>query len=172
MNHQKSQAGQIWDCPICGKKSEDGSSICTGCGYDRSTDYEEFPTFAPVGMVPSRNSRCTEVNADGSVTVGVKINGIWQGFFQKTFPDGRCLRGTYVDGRIEGELTDIEPDGTVTRGVFHNGWNGPFTQTYPEGAFFEGVLVNGEPEGLLRYVDENGKVTQRQWNKAGWKGKK
>ena len=38
-------------CPVCGKEMR--TMVCPQCGFDRSTDHEKYPTFSPVGKVPS-----------------------------------------------------------------------------------------------------------------------
>lgn len=38
-------------CPVCAAAVKNG--ICPVCGYDRSRDYEKYPTFGTVGKTPS-----------------------------------------------------------------------------------------------------------------------
>lgn len=46
----------MYKCPVCGKENE--TPLCAGCGFDRSQDYEGYPTLAaiPAGQ-PSRRAR-------------------------------------------------------------------------------------------------------------------
>lgn len=36
----------MWICPVCATKSD--GPFCSSCGFDRSCDYEKYPTFAKV----------------------------------------------------------------------------------------------------------------------------
>lgn len=38
-------------CPVC--DNENPSMLCRKCGFDSSRDYSKYPTFGPVGRVPS-----------------------------------------------------------------------------------------------------------------------
>ncbi|MCD7917705.1 MAG: hypothetical protein LUF84_04495, partial [Clostridiales bacterium] len=43
-----------WTCPVCGRQNAD-LSICPDCGFDRSRDYERYPTLTaslPAGAGP------------------------------------------------------------------------------------------------------------------------
>lgn len=43
------------NCPICNRETD--SLLCPGCGFDRSRDYEVFPTFAPLSGSRDARSR-------------------------------------------------------------------------------------------------------------------
>lgn len=45
-------------CPVCDQ--ENSAMLCPGCGFDSSMDYGRYPTFAPVGKVPSVSARRAE----------------------------------------------------------------------------------------------------------------
>ena len=38
-------------CPACDQ--ENSTLLCSQCGFDASRDYEQYPTFGPVGRMPS-----------------------------------------------------------------------------------------------------------------------
>lgn len=38
-------------CPVCDQ--ENSTLLCSQCGFDASRDYEQYPTFGPVGRMPS-----------------------------------------------------------------------------------------------------------------------
>ena len=46
----------MWKCPVCDK--ENTASVCPTCGYDRTCDYEHYPTaFAVTTATPTRTLR-------------------------------------------------------------------------------------------------------------------
>lgn len=49
-------------CPIC--NSETAQTICPGCGFDRSRDYEQFPTFGPLRGAADARSRLRSGRGD------------------------------------------------------------------------------------------------------------
>lgn len=159
-----------WRCPVCEETLGTSTCVCPSCGYDRSTDYTIYCTFARIGQTAARDGKCTQRGTDGSITVGTKIKGIWNGPFKQTFPDGSYLEGTYVNGKIEGMLTNVDAKGATTVGMYHNGWNGPFTQTFPTGTSMEGVFVNGKVEGFLKQIYQDGRIWEGQWHNGNWNG--
>ena len=46
----------MWKCPVCDQ--ENTSTVCPACGYDRTCDYEQYPTaFTVKGATPTRTLR-------------------------------------------------------------------------------------------------------------------
>ena len=42
----------MWKCPVCDK--ENTASVCPTCGYDRTCDYEQYPTaFVVTAATPT-----------------------------------------------------------------------------------------------------------------------
>ena len=46
----------MWKCPVCDQ--ENNATVCPNCGYDRTCDYERYPTaFAVTTATPTRTLR-------------------------------------------------------------------------------------------------------------------
>ena len=46
----------MWKCPVCDQ--ENAATVCPTCGYDRTCDYERYPTaFAVTAATPTRTLR-------------------------------------------------------------------------------------------------------------------
>ena len=46
----------MWKCPVCDQ--ENAATVCPACGYDRTCDYEQYPTaFAVTTATPTRTLR-------------------------------------------------------------------------------------------------------------------
>ena len=46
----------MWKCPVCDQ--ENNATVCPNCGYDRTCDYEQYPTaFAVTAAAPTRTLR-------------------------------------------------------------------------------------------------------------------
>lgn len=47
----------MWKCPVCDKENN-AATVCPTCGYDRTCDYEQYPTaFAVTTATPTRTLR-------------------------------------------------------------------------------------------------------------------
>ena len=47
----------MWKCPVCDKENN-AEMVCPTCGYDRTCDYEQYPTvFAVTTATPTRTLR-------------------------------------------------------------------------------------------------------------------
>ena len=47
----------MWKCPVCDKENN-AAMVCPACGYDRTCDYEQYPTaFAVTAAKPTRTLR-------------------------------------------------------------------------------------------------------------------
>lgn len=52
----------MWTCPVCDTKTE--NPRCPECGFDRSRDYERYPTFGPFSSPQSAVSRLRREHND------------------------------------------------------------------------------------------------------------
>ncbi|WP_300920060.1 hypothetical protein [uncultured Dubosiella sp.] len=104
-------------------------------------------------------SYCEHINEDGSVTKGWRMNGIWNGPFKKEYEEGSYYEGTYVNGRICGQLIYVAQDGSAFIGRWENGgWNGPCRKEEPDGRVVEGSLVDNVWDGPFKQFDSDGCV--------------
>ena len=150
--------------------------------------------ISSVISVKGEDGYVVQNNSDGSVTEGYKKNGVWNGAFKKTFKDGTYYKGTYVSGKVSGELTYVDREGlskvgiwennnwngkcrkendddSVTEGFLKNNvWNGPFTKTYASDVTYKGTYVNGKVEGKLTRIDKNGNTFICEWHNGNWNG--
>ena len=47
----------MWKCPVC-DQDNNAATVCPACGYDRTCDYEQYPTaFAVTAATPTRTLR-------------------------------------------------------------------------------------------------------------------
>ncbi len=47
----------MWKCPVCDQENN-AATVCPACGYDRTCDYEQYPTaFAVTAATPTRTLR-------------------------------------------------------------------------------------------------------------------
>ena len=158
---------KMFRCPDCGCNTfylipQETKSVCSSCG--KTIDIA-------AAMPKLENGAHKQTNDDGSVTIGTKINGIWQGPFRKIMLDQSSYEGTYVNGKIEGILIYTDSKGTVTKGEYHNGnWNGPFTMTAKNGVFYSGTKTNGIITGTLEYHDQYGNIQIGEWRDKTWNG--
>lgn len=175
---------------VNGRKTQlEGSSgkSTVASGRDSGNTSKSDATIVGDGYVVQNNS-------DGSVTEGYKKNGVWNGAFKKTFKSGAYFEGTYVSGKVAGELTYVDSEGRSKVGIWENDnwngkcrkensddsvtdgflrndvWDGPFTKTYSSGAMYKGTHVNGEVEGELTYIDKNGNTFICEWHNGNWNG--
>ena len=75
----------MWKCPVCDQ--ENAATVCPNCGYDRTCDYEQYPTaFAVTAAIPTHILRRQWQAKQGSA-----VNG----------GDRQAAQGCqgYVDGR-------------------------------------------------------------------------
>ena len=76
----------MWKCPVCDQENT-AATVCPACGYDRTCDYEQYPTaFAVTAATPTRTLRRQWQAKQGSA-----VNG----------GDRQAAQGCqgYVDGR-------------------------------------------------------------------------
>ena len=46
----------MWKCPVCDQ--ENNATVCPRCGYDRTCDYEQYPTaFTVTTATPTHTLR-------------------------------------------------------------------------------------------------------------------
>ena len=141
------QREEQWLCPVCGAVQENHVYVCEECGYDRSADYEVFRTLVSVEGTPAREKEVVrkfkQKNPDGSIIIGEKVKGVWNGPFVKKYPSGSFYVGTYVEGKAQGELKYVDKEGKITLGQWHgDGWNGPCREFFPGGSIMEGEKKN------------------------------
>ena len=154
-------------CPNCGCSTfylipQETNSVCSSCGK----------TIGIAAAMPKLdNGEHKQINDDGSVTIGTKINGIWQGPFRKIMLDQSSYEGTYINGKTEGILIYSDSNGTVTKGEYHSGnWNGPFTMTFKSGVLYSGTKTDGKITGTLEYHDQYGNIQIGEWRDNAWNG--
>lgn len=116
----------MWKCPVCDKENN-AEMVCPTCGYDRTCDYEQYPTaFAVTTAKPTRTLRrqwqekqnppVNGKNRKQSVTVT-----------QEQAAQGCRITAGYVDGqRLEITVPAGTKDGSVLRcrGLGQPGSNG------------------------------------------------
>lgn len=116
----------MWKCPVCDKENN-AEMVCPTCGYDRTCDYEQYPTaFAVTTAKPTRTLRrqwqekqnppVNGKNRKQSVTVT-----------QEQAAQGCRITAGYVDGqRLEITVPAGTKDGSVLRcrGMGQPGRNG------------------------------------------------
>lgn len=116
----------MWKCPVCDKENN-AEMVCPTCGYDRTCDYEQYPTaFAVTTAKPTRTLRrqwqekqnppVNGKNRKQSVTVT-----------QEQAAQGCRITAGYVDGqRLELTVPAGTKDGSVLRcrGMGQPGSNG------------------------------------------------
>lgn len=116
----------MWKCPVCDKENN-AEMVCPTCGYDRTCDYEQYPTaFAVTTAKPTRTLRrqwqekqnppVNGKNRKQSVTVT-----------QEQAAQGCRITAGYVDGqRLEITVPAGTKDGSVLRcrGMGQPGSNG------------------------------------------------
>ena len=95
-------------------------------------------------------------NADGSVTEGEMIDGVWNGPFKKTYPSGASFEGTYNNGICVGKLIYSDKDGNVLICNWEQGnWNGRGEYKSKEGVL-KAVWENGKVVGDAEYLYSDG----------------
>lgn len=116
----------MWKCPVCDQENN-AATVCPACGYDRTCDYEQYPTvFAVAGAKSTRalrrqwqekqNPPVNGKNRKQSVTVT-----------QEQAAQGCRITAGYVDGqRLEITVPAGTKDGSVLRcrGMGQPGSNG------------------------------------------------
>ena len=170
------QREEQWLCPVCGAVQENHVYVCEECGYDRSADYEVFRTFVSVEGTPAREKEVVrkfkQKNPDGSIIIGEKVKGVWNGPFVKKYPSGSFYVGTYVEGKAQGELKYVDKEGKITLGQWHgDGWNGPCREFFPGGSIMEGEKKNNLWDGEGKYVSADGSVLTANWQEGRVVGK-
>ncbi|MEF2667867.1 MAG: DnaJ C-terminal domain-containing protein [Oscillospiraceae bacterium] len=116
----------MWKCPVCDQENN-AATVCPTCGYDRTCDYEQYPTaFAVTTATPTRTLRrawqekqnppVNGRNRKRTVTVT-----------QEQAAQGCRITAGYVDGqRLELTVPAGTKDGSVLRcrGLGQPGRNG------------------------------------------------
>lgn len=102
------------------------------------------------------SKECTVPGNGRSTIRGTKVNGVWQGPFTKTYPDGSRWEGTYVNGHVDKKLSYIYASGARMDGEWHDRkWNGPGTY-YCDKGVLRGIWKDGKIAGDAVYTYEDG----------------
>lgn len=104
------------------------------------------------------NGKCRVENDDNSVTEGIRIDGVWNGPFIKTYKHGVSYEGAHVNGDVEGKLIYTDENGNVFYCEWHNGnWNG-YGEYKSKYGVLTGHWVEGELQGNGIYKYNNGLI--------------
>ena len=116
----------MWKCPVCDKENN-AEMVCPTCGYDRTCDYEQYPTaFAVTTAKPTRTLRRQwQENQGSAVNGGDRKRSVT--VTQEQAAQGCRITAGYVDGqRLELTVPAGTKDGSVLRcrGMGQPGSNG------------------------------------------------
>ena len=116
----------MWKCPVCDKENN-AEMVCPTCGYDRTCDYEQYPTaFAVTTAKPTRTLRRQwQENQGSAVNGGDRKRSVT--VTQEQAAQGCRITAGYVDGqRLELTVPADTKDGSVLRcrGMGQPGSNG------------------------------------------------
>ena len=85
----------MWKCPVCDQ--ENAATVCPTCGYDRTCDYERYPTaFAVTTAKPTHTLRREWREKQGPALADLIAD--WYDAPQDTAAAERCFRRLAEDG--------------------------------------------------------------------------
>ena len=85
----------MWKCPVCDKENN-AEMVCPTCGYDRTCDYEQYPTvFAVTTATPTRTLRRQWQAKQGPGLIELVMR--WFDAPQDLTAAERCFRSSYPD---------------------------------------------------------------------------
>ena len=115
----------MWKCPVCDQ--ENNATVCPTCGYDRTCDYERYPTaFTVTTAKPTRTLR-RQWQAKQNPPVNGRNRKRTVTVTQEQAAQGCRITAGYVDGqRLELTVPAGTKDGSVLRcrGMGQPGSNG------------------------------------------------
>ena len=115
----------MWKCPVCDK--ENTAAVCPACGYDRTCDYEQYPTaFTVKRATPTRTLR-RQWREKQNPPVNGRNRKRTVTVTQEQAAQGYRVTAGYVDGqRLELTVPAGTKDGSVLRcrGMGQPGSNG------------------------------------------------
>ena len=116
----------MWKCPVCDQENT-AATVCPRCGYDRTCDYERYPTaFAVTTATPTRTLR-RQWQAKQNPPVNGRNRKRTVTVTQEQAAQGCRITAGYVDGqRLEITVPAGTKDGRVLRcrGMGQPGSNG------------------------------------------------
>ena len=116
----------MWKCPVCDQENN-AATVCPTCGYDRTCDYEQYPTaFAVTTATPTRTLR-RAWQAKQNPPVNGRNRKRTVTVTQEQAAQGCRITAGYVDGqRLEITVPAGTKDGRVLRcrGMGQPGSNG------------------------------------------------
>ena len=116
----------MWKCPVCDKE-DNAATVCPTCGYDRTCDYEQYPTaFAVKRATPTRTLR-RQWQEKQNPPVNGRNRKRTVTVTQEQAAQGCRITAGYVDGqRLEITVPAGTKDGSVLRcrGLGQPGSNG------------------------------------------------
>ena len=116
----------MWKCPVCDKENT-AATVCPTCGYDRTCDYEQYPTaFAVKRATPTRTLR-RQWQEKQNPPVNGRNRKRTVTVTQEQAAQGCRITAGYVDGqRLEITVPAGTKDGRVLRcrGMGQPGSNG------------------------------------------------
>ena len=137
----------MWKCPVCDKENT-AATVCPACGYDRTCDYEQYPTaFAVTTAAPTRALR-RAWQAKQNPPVNGRNRKRTVTVTQEQAAQGCRVTAGYVDGqRLEITVSAGTKDGSVLR---YRGLGQPGSNGGRNGDLLVTVRVQEppEPDGL------------------------
>ena len=116
----------MWKCPVCDQENT-AATVCPRCGYDRTCDYEQYPTaFAVTTATPTHTLR-RQWQAKQNPPVNGRNRKRTVTVTQEQAAQGCRITAGYVDGqRLELTVPAGTKDGSVLRcrGMGQPGSNG------------------------------------------------
>ena len=116
----------MWKCPVCDQENN-AATVCPRCGYDRTCDYEQYPTaFAVTTATPTRTLR-RQWQEKQNPPVNGRNRKRTVTVTQEQAAQGCRITAGYVDGqRLELTVPAGTKDGSVLRcrGMGQPGSNG------------------------------------------------
>ena len=116
----------MWKCPVCDQENN-VATVCPRCGYDRTCDYEQYPTaFAVTTATPTRTLR-RQWQEKQNPPVNGRNRKRTVTVTQEQAAQGCRITAGYVDGqRLELTVPAGTKDGSVLRcrGMGQPGSNG------------------------------------------------
>ena len=157
----------MYICPVCGKNSasvRDTEHICEYCGFDESSNYEKYPTFAPVPPnLPSIAAR--RRNAD-PISRAEKF-----GFLPHMDENGCFYFGERKDDLPHGWGMRLTPDGKRYMGEWKHGQrDGWGMEMLPDGRCYKGSWKNDMAEGYGVWISPDGSRYAGEWKHSKWHG--
>lgn len=139
--------------------TEDFESILLPVNEDVTTSGYAQIDFNRNKISKIKNEDYEIVYKDGMKYFGSTQDEIPQGKGQVILPSGRVLNGTFIDGRLDGTVRDVDPEDasilevTYCRGVPH----GTYRHTRMDGQFLSfGRFANGSKTGVHLLVGTGG----------------